>query len=78
MDSTLKPQTEQELLDLVSPKDDAGDDRYELTPKGLALLAMMQVGLVDDHNDPRIDGFWTIFSVLMDRHGYVEELEDGD
>lgn len=76
MDSTLKPQTEQELLDQVSPQDD--NDRYELTPKGLALLAMMQTGLVEDMDDPRIDGFWTIFSVLMDRHGYVEELKDGD
>lgn len=49
------------------------EEKYVLTPKGIAILAMLQTGLVDDMDDPRIEGFWTIFDALMDRHGYVEE-----
>lgn len=36
---------------------------------------MLQTGLVSDMDDPRIDGFWTIFETIMRRNGYVEENE---
>lgn len=52
------------------------EERYGLTPKGIAVLAMMQTGLVEDMDDFRIEGFWTIFEALMIRNGYVEEVPD--
>ena len=52
------------------------EERYVLTPKGVATVAMMNTGLVDDMDDPRIEGFWTIFEALMILNGYVEEVPD--
>lgn len=48
------------------------EERYVLTPKGLALEAMLQTGLVTSADDPRVDGFWTIFEASMKRCGYVQ------
>lgn len=48
-------------------------DTYKLTPKGMAVLAMLQVGLVTTSDDPRIEGFWTIFEHNMINLGYVQE-----
>lgn len=46
---------------------------YELTPKGIAIMAMLQVGLITSTDDPRIEGFWTIFEHTMINLGYVQE-----
>ena len=35
--------------------------RYQLTPKGVACLAMLHAGLVTSVDDPRIEGFWSMF-----------------
>ena len=55
--------------------DSESKEEYRLTPKGIAVIAMLQTGLVSDMDDPRIDGFWTIFETIMRRNGYVEEDE---
>ena len=52
------------------------EEKYRLTPKGIAVLAMMQTGLLEDMDDPRIEGFWTIFEAIMTRSGYVEERHE--
>lgn len=52
------------------------EEMYRLTPKGIAVLAMLQTGLLEDMVDPRIEGFWTIFEALMTRNGYVEERRE--
>ena len=52
------------------------EETYRITPKGIATLAMMQTGLVEDMDDPRIDGFWTIFEAIMTENGYVKEVPD--
>lgn len=46
---------------------------YKITPKGIATLALLQTGLVNEMDDPRIEGFWTIFKAVMQRHDYVKE-----
>lgn len=53
------------------------DEVLVLAPKGIASLAMKQVGLVTSSEDPRIDGFWTIFERMMREHGYVADDEEG-
>lgn len=47
------------------------EEKWRITPKGIALLALIQTGLLDDSDDPRFDGFWTIFEAVMERHGYI-------
>lgn len=59
----------------TSTADSGSKEEYRLTPKGIAVIAMLQTGLVSDMDDPRIDGFWTIFEAVMKRNGYVEEDE---
>lgn len=59
----------------TSTANSGNKEEYRLTPKGIAVIAMLQTGLVSDMDDPRIDGFWTIFEASMKRHGYVEEDE---
>ena len=49
------------------------EERYVITPKGIATLALLQVGLVNSIEDPRINGFWTIFETNMKDKGYVKE-----
>lgn len=49
------------------------EKKYVLTPKALAILALMQVGLITSMDDPRADGFWTIFESNMREKGYVQE-----
>lgn len=58
--------------------DDEGEDipddaRFVLSPKGIAILSMLQCGLVTTSADPRIDGFWTLFEQDMHRLGYFED-----
>lgn len=59
----------------TSTADSGSKEEYRLTPKGIAVIAMLQTGLVSDMDDPRIDGFWTIFEIIMRGNGYVEEDE---
>ena len=49
------------------------EEQYKITPKGIAVVAMMETGILEDMDDPRIEGFWTIFEALMTSNGYVEE-----
>ena len=57
--------------------DDADEDAvYQLTPKGIACLALLRTGLIDSVEDPRIDGFWELFQADMDALGYSQEVEE--
>lgn len=53
--------------------DDDDDAVYVVTPKGIATLALLDAGLVDDFDDHRIDLFWDLFEKDMQAHGYVQE-----
>lgn len=54
------------------------DEVYQITPKGIAVISLLQTGLASDIDDPRIDGFWSLFEQSMIRHGYVESVIDGE
>lgn len=49
------------------------DEAYTLTPKGCALAAAIDSGLIDDLYDEHFDVFWDIFVDLMKGHGYYKE-----
>lgn len=54
-------------------KDKKQEDAYVLSPKGCALAALIDAGLVDDIYDEHVDTFWDIFCDLMRLHGYIKE-----
>lgn len=54
-------------------KKNDGEERYTLTPKGLALIALQECGLIQSMEDPRVDGFWKLFEAYMREHGYVKD-----
>ncbi len=53
--------------------EDDDDVVYQVPPKGLATLALLDAGLIDDFDDHRIDLFWDLFEKDMQTHGYVQE-----
>lgn len=46
---------------------------YKITPKGIASVAMLQCGLINSIEDPRLEGFWTLFEAGMRNSGYIQE-----
>lgn len=51
----------------VKPKTKESEVNYQLTPKGCALMAMLKSGLIDDMDDVRVEEFWKIFEILINR-----------
>ena len=49
--------------------------KYMIAPKGIAVLAMLQCGLIQSMDDPRFEGFWTLFEGDMMRLGYIADRE---
>ena len=47
------------------------EERYVITPKGIATLAMLRTGLIQNTDDPRFEGFWQLFESDMEKLGYV-------
>ena len=54
------------------------DERWCLTPKGLFVIALEDAGLIEDINDKRVDAAWTIFDLLMEKHGYIHDDENNE
>lgn len=52
------------------------EEKYVITPKGIAVLALMECGLIDSTDDPRINGFWRCFDQEMMKAGYVATGEE--
>ena len=65
-----------ECCDGAEADEDDDDAVYQLTPKGIACLALLRTGLVESIEDPRIDGFWELFQADMDALGYTQEVEE--
>ena len=52
------------------------EEKYVITPKGIATLAMLRTGLIQSMNDPRFEGFRQLLESDMVRLGsYVYEQE---
>lgn len=66
------------MTNISEPIDEFEDDdaRYVTTAKGIAVLAMLQCGLIQSMDDPRFEGFWRIFEQDMLKAGYIVEGDD--
>lgn len=53
-----------------TPEDEDGFV-YRITPKGCMLLAMMNAGMAEDIDDPRLDEVWADFEHLMSKSHYL-------
>lgn len=73
-----EPTTASELADDCECDCDCTNCEDNISPKELAALALIQTGMVSDLEDPRIDGFWTLFCKSMDDCGYImpEEIDE--
>lgn len=49
------------------------EERYTLTPKGIASLALVNAGFAKSVDDERIDAFWEDFNEMMERFGYTDD-----
>lgn len=58
--------------------DEDSEERYVITPKGIANICMLQCGLIRDLNDSRFEGFWRMFEEDMKKCGYVNFEEDSN
>lgn len=54
------------------------EERYELTPKGCAVAALMAAGLTDGKDKSVVETFWDTFTELMMRYGYAPKEETKD
>lgn len=61
----------------MAQKNSDKEKRYVITPKGIAALAMLQCGLIQNIDDPRFGGFWALFTSDMTRLGYISDGENG-
>lgn len=52
------------------------NEMYQITPKGIAILSLLQCGLISDMEDPRVEGFWTLFENGMMKSGYMVEDDE--
>ena len=65
-----------ETLQINNEEDDNNnedEEKYVITPEGIATISLLRCGLVNDMNDPRINGFWTLFENDMGKCGYMTE-----
>lgn len=56
-----------------TPTTNKDEKHYIITPKGIAVLSMLQTGLIQSSDDQRFEGFWTLFTNDMKRLGYLTE-----
>lgn len=50
------------------------EEVYSLTPKGCAISGLMAIGAIKGTDDPAVETFWTEFTLLMKKFGYVNEV----
>lgn len=49
------------------------EEKYVLSPKGIACIAIRECGLISSVDDSRLDDFWSRFEETMRALGYVGE-----
>lgn len=68
-----KPVKTIETIDANELEDDDDDERYILTPKGVAVIDLYKCGLIEDIDDKRGELFYHEFIEGLKRLGYLEE-----
>lgn len=77
-EDTYEPTEAPEPIDAYECDCDCHNCDYNISPKQLAALALIQTGMVGDLEDPRVDGFWELFRRSLDDCGYIiaEEADE--
>ena len=57
----------------VLKEDIENEECWKLTPRGVAVAALLESDLIADVDDERADLFWELFVALMILNGYVQE-----
>jgi hypothetical protein len=52
---------------------DNNEERYVATPKGLAWLALNNVGMLDNVTEGQFEAFWILFEEYMRKAEYIVE-----
>lgn len=52
---------------------DDNEEKYVITPKGLAWLALSQVGMLENTSEGQFEAFWVLFETSMTKAGYIVE-----
>lgn len=75
--SLVEDEAIQEFLEDVEENgyDDDGV-KYVIAPKGIAVLSMMDCGLITDMEDRRFKVFWELFEARMKKLNYIQEVND--
>lgn len=55
--------------------EDDDEETYRLTPKGVTAIAMIESGIVNTIDDPKIAEFYDLFEKYMRKAGYVHDPE---
>lgn len=73
----VEDEATQEFLEDVEENgyDDDGV-KYVIAPKGVAVLAMLDCGLITDIEDRRFEVFWELFEARMKKLNYIQEVND--
>lgn len=61
---------------MAKRKPDEDEAVYVIAPKGIAALALLQSGIIQSIEDPRFEGFWTLFENDMKKHNYIIDAEE--
>lgn len=54
------------------------DETWQLTPKGMALVSLKEVGLLEDNEMGQFNAFWILFENRLLNSNYVEFVEEDD
>lgn len=67
---------EHSMVETIRRKDMS--DTWKLSPKGCAIVAMLDAKIIDDINDERLNDFWRSFQLSMLKCDYIKLKEDNN
>ena len=54
-------------------KDFDENTEFRLTPKGIAYMTMLKLGIFNKITESDFDDFWALFEMHMKKSGYIKE-----
>lgn len=54
-------------------KQNDNEERYVITPKGIAVLALIKAGVYANMTESQFEMFWEEFETSMEECGYIRE-----
>lgn len=61
------------FLNFKNKKEQMEEERYVITPKGVAVLVLIKAGIYAEITDGQFELFWKEFAKGMKQAGYVHE-----